>query len=183
MSQIYLTRTEGQRLTIGRDVAVTLVQSHRGKAMLGIEAPRCIPIVRDEAVRRNARWPVKPTTALTYLASPYSHPDPAMRGARFMLACRASAWLLTQGILTFSPIAHSHPIAELGKMAGDWDAWQAFGERMLAACDRVAVLKIDGWRESRGLTAELELARAWEMRVDFLEPDAGSPGNYRWVQE
>lgn len=46
---LVLNRKEGESLTIGDDVKVTLVKSSHGKARIGIDAPRSIPIVRDDA--------------------------------------------------------------------------------------------------------------------------------------
>jgi hypothetical protein len=51
---------------------------------------------------------------MIYLASPYSHPDPAVREARFREACRAAAKLMRLGQPAFSPIVHGHPIAVYG---------------------------------------------------------------------
>jgi hypothetical protein len=44
---------------------------------------------------------------MIYLASPYSHPDRAVREERFRGACRATAALLRSGHAVFSPIAHA----------------------------------------------------------------------------
>jgi len=51
---------------------------------------------------------------LIYLASPFSHPDPAVREQRFEAACRAAADLIRQGKSIFSPIAHSYGICRYG---------------------------------------------------------------------
>jgi len=107
---------------------------------------------------------------LVYLASPYSHPDPAIRQARYQAACRAAAWLIGQGHLVFSPIAHSHGIAQQG-LPGDWEFWQRHDRRMLEACDRLVVLTLPGWRESRGVQAEVAIARKLGKPVGYLAPD------------
>lgn len=49
-----------------------------------------------------------PRIRLTYVATPYSHPDPAVREERADAAARALAWFLRLGRLAFSPVAHSH---------------------------------------------------------------------------
>jgi Domain of unknown function (DUF1937). len=50
---------------------------------------------------------------MIYLASPYSHPDPLVREARFDAACRAMADLVHAGQIVFSPIVHGHPLGAL----------------------------------------------------------------------
>lgn len=49
---------------------------------------------------------------MIYLASPYSHADPAVQRHRYKEAQRATAEMMIEGRVVFSPIAHSHPIAE-----------------------------------------------------------------------
>ncbi len=51
---------------------------------------------------------------MIYLASPYSHPDPAVREQRFRAACRAAAELIRAGHVVISPVVHGHPMAALG---------------------------------------------------------------------
>jgi len=104
---------------------------------------------------------------MIYLASPYSHPDAAVRQQRFESACRAAAELIRRGHVVFSPIAHSHGIAQHG-LPVDWDFWEAQDRRLLAACDELWVLTLDGWRESRGVQAEIAIARAAGKPVRFV---------------
>jgi hypothetical protein len=71
---------------------------------------------------------------MIYLASPYSDADPAVEQARFDTVCRAAAAIMRQGLLVFSPIAHSHPIARFG-LPKDWGFWQRYDSAFLARCD------------------------------------------------
>lgn len=41
----------------------------------------------------------------------------------------------------------------------------------LRICDLMLVLKFDGWRESVGVIAEIEMAEAMKIPVEFLEMD------------
>ena len=45
---LVLTRTGGQRILIGEDVAITVVRVSQGTVRLGIEAAPETPIVREE---------------------------------------------------------------------------------------------------------------------------------------
>lgn len=110
-------------------------------------------------------------TLLHYLASPYSSPDATTRHLRFIAACRAAGKLMAQGVVVFCPISHSHPISEAmngGHM--DHEAWMAQDLPILAHASRLIVLKLDGWRESRGVTEEIEFARDNGIPVEYMEP-------------
>ena len=106
---------------------------------------------------------------MIYLASPYSHPVAAVREARFKAACRAAARLMQDGEVVFSPIAHSHPIAAFG-LPVDWLFWERFDGGQLVHADEIAVLMLDGWRESRGVQAEIRLATDLGKPVRYLAP-------------
>lgn len=113
---------------------------------------------------------------LLYLASPYSHSDPAVRQARFDAVCRAAAELIRQGKIVFSPIAHGHPLCAYG-MPPDWQFWQQQDRRFLELCDEVAVLMLDGWRASAGVQAEIAIARELGKPVSFLAPPEPCPND------
>jgi nucleoside 2-deoxyribosyltransferase len=106
-----------------------------------------------------------------YLASPYSHPDPAVREERFRAACRATAALLRAGEVVFSPIVHSHSLIEF-ELPTAWSYWERIDRVHLERCDEVAVLMLDGWRESIGVREEIAMARALGKPVRFLAPEA-----------
>jgi len=107
---------------------------------------------------------------MIYICSPYSHPDPAVREARFQAACRAAAELMRRGNIVFSPIAHSHGIAQYG-LPKDWQFWEPHDLQHLAVCREVVVLKLDGWQQSQGVQAEIAMARALGKPVSFIEPN------------
>jgi len=108
---------------------------------------------------------------MIYLASPYSHPDPAVVERRFEAACQAAAALIRQGKTVFSPVAHSHAICRYG-LPGDWRFWQRHDRKYLEACNEVVVLMLDGWQESVGVQAELVVARELDKPVSFLTINA-----------
>ena len=104
------------------------------------------------------------------MASPYSHPDPAVREQRFRAACQAAVALLHAGRVVFSPIAHSHPLAQHG-LPGNWQFWERYDRAFLERCDEVVVLMLDGWQESVGVQAEIRIARELGKPVRYLAPD------------
>jgi hypothetical protein len=107
---------------------------------------------------------------IAYLASPYSHPAPAVREDRYRDACRAAAALLLAGQPVFSPIAYSHPLVDHG-LPGDWSFWQRYDRELLARCDEVVVLMLDGWQDSVGVREEIRIARELGKPVRYLAPE------------
>ncbi len=45
---LVLTRKVGERVIIGADIAITVVEMGGGRVKLGIEAPKSVPIIRAE---------------------------------------------------------------------------------------------------------------------------------------
>ena len=107
-----------------------------------------------------------------YIASPYSHPDPEVMEQRFDKICRITGDLMSQGVICFSPIAHTPPIAVRCELPRGWDFWQKFDREMIRAADKVLVVCLDGWKESKGITAEIEIAKEFRIPVQFLYPVA-----------
>ena len=104
---------------------------------------------------------------MIYVAAPYSDLDPAVRECRFREVNRAAAALMRAGHCVFSPISHGHPICQYG-VPGDWTRWESLDQRMLRQCEEVVVLTLDGWKESRGVQAELAIAAALDLPVRYL---------------
>jgi len=104
-----------------------------------------------------------------YLASPYSHPDAAVRDERFHAVCCSVVALLDTGVSVFSPIAHSHALVAHG-LPTDWSFWEAVDRDHLLRCDELVVLMLDGWRESVGVAAELRIAAELGKPVRYLAP-------------
>ena len=108
---------------------------------------------------------------MIYLASPYSHPDPLVREARFDAACRATAGLISAGHAVIAPVVQGHSLVRYG-VPCDWSFWRPLAREYLAHCDELIVLQLDGWRESEGVQAESALASELRKRVDYVGPEA-----------
>jgi len=106
---------------------------------------------------------------MLYLASPYSHPDEDVREQRFIDACAASSFLMKRGELVFSPICHSHPIAQFGLPKG-WDFWEKYDREFLEFCSSMVVLMLDGWQESKGVQAEIQIMKEMGKPITHLDP-------------
>jgi Domain of unknown function (DUF1937) len=104
---------------------------------------------------------------LIYLASPYSHPSADVRQQRFEAVCYHAATMMREGLMIFSPIAHMHSIAVFDDLPKDFTFYATWNELMISRCDELYVLMLDGWRESIGVTAEIEIARRLEKPISY----------------
>lgn len=105
---------------------------------------------------------------MIYLASPYSHPDAAIREERFRAAVRAAAILTEAGSVVFTPIGHYHPIdAHLSPKPPEF--WDRMCEAFMNGCDWAVVLCIPGWKESRGVSREIAWFEARTLPVTYME--------------
>jgi len=119
---------------------------------------------------------------LYYLASPYSHDNTNMRQERYEAVNDATIILLRQQVYAFSPITYNHPM-ERHNLPTDWAFWKPYDIAFLERCDAVLVLKLDGWRESIGVTAEIEKAISLGIPVQYLEPEEVFAEGYTFVED
>jgi hypothetical protein len=110
---------------------------------------------------------------MIYLATPYSHSDPAIREWRYQVVTRYAAALTLDGEHVFSPITHSHPMVEHGA-ATDWEYWREVDLFWLDHCKLMHVLCLDGYSESTGVKAEIEYfhKHGRALSILYLGPSA-----------
>jgi hypothetical protein len=98
-----------------------------------------------------------------YLACPYSHPDPAVMAERTARATVAAGIIMDCGYIVFSPITHSHPIAETMPHVDnrDHEFWLEQDLSFISDwSDELWVLTLPGWEESFGIhQREIPLAK------------------------
>ncbi len=57
---LVLTRRVNERIVIGDDIVVTVLEVHGDQVRLGIEAPREVKVFREEVISRPARRTPQP---------------------------------------------------------------------------------------------------------------------------
>lgn len=124
-------------------------------------------------------------TPIWYVASPYTTTSDKLRELRAQLAMHFAARLRAQlhgagkHVFVFSPIAHSHEMAEYMEAHGcpvhDDEFWRVENEAVLERSETLIVLCLDGWEQSKGVTREIEFAEKRGMRVLFLGYSAQIP--------
>jgi len=111
-----------------------------------------------------------------YLATPYSHPNPAVSQARFEAINRVAACIINEGHVVYSPISHTHPIAMTGLLPEEaegtcgenWEFWEEQDMPFLDWCDELWVYMADGWEESTGVDQEITMILAAEKPVRYI---------------
>lgn len=112
----------------------------------------------------------------SYLASPYSHPDPKVKEERFIAACKVSAELMLRGKRVFSPIAHSHSIEVHGmEEVKDGTFWMQQDGPLLYHAAEMIVLMLNGWKESKGVQEEIRICTLINKPIIYMEWDGLDP--------
>ena len=106
---------------------------------------------------------------LIYLACPYTHKDKAVMEERFRCVNKAASKLMAAGRYIFSPISHTHPIAEAGELPRGWEFWQGYDTAIISRCTSIYVLMLEGWKESTGVQAEIKPAKEYDIPVVFID--------------
>lgn len=110
---------------------------------------------------------------IVYLATPYSHVHKKVRVSRFHTANQVAAWIMQQGHTVFSPISHSHPIAEHlpNELLLDHDFWMRQDLPLLAAADELWVYPHDAAEASLGVAREVEEAQKIGKPIRHIRPE------------
>lgn len=107
--------------------------------------------------------------AKVYIACPYSHVDKEVMVSRFKQVNKVAGKLMREGHIVFSPISHSHPIAE--EIGGhlDHDFWLNQDFEFIRWCSDLYVLALPGWGDSTGIKRELEYAALMGKKIMFIQ--------------
>ncbi len=113
--------------------------------------------------------------ARVYVASPFTYRSRIpllsrfIEWRRFRAVCRWTSGLIKSrpGVDFYSPIAHSYPISRYG-LPGHWGYWEIIDKTILATCDRMIVLMFRGWEKSKGLRAEIKIAEALGIPIEYI---------------
>lgn len=108
---------------------------------------------------------------MIYLASPYSSgADKELRLRRFEEALFCTAALIRKGHKVVSPVVHGHILANRCDLPAGFDFWREYDEAWINDCKCVMVLKAQGWKESVGVTGEIQYAKRMGYPVYYLNP-------------
>lgn len=106
---------------------------------------------------------------MIYLASPYSHKSVEVIIERVEQTGKYVAKELSEGKEVFSAVLYSHHILKHGDLPSDWTFWKHFCTHMIMKCREIVVLQLDGWEESEGVQAEIELANKFGLPIKYVK--------------
>lgn len=104
-----------------------------------------------------------------YLASPYSLYPTGQEQAHADICCIAGR-LLKNEISIFSPIAHSHPIADYADIEMGHEFWMNANRHLIEGAVGLVVVKLESWDESRGIESEIGIFRQAKKPILYLDP-------------
>jgi hypothetical protein len=111
---------------------------------------------------------------MIYLASPYSHPDPAVMESRYREVVLVVGRMTERGHHVYSPIVHYHEVAKLTGLSTSAEFWTKINHATIDLCESVYVLRTGGWMSSVGVLDEISYAKEKGIQVWYLKA-WGSP--------
>ena len=106
-----------------------------------------------------------------YLATPYSK-YPGGLEAAYREACRAANLVreMRARIRVYCPIETSHPIAMSLRIDPlDHAFWMSVCRPFMERADRLIVVKMMGWQDSRGIAEEIQAFEAMGKPIEYLD--------------
>ena len=109
------------------------------------------------------------TDKVYYLASPYSHPSDELKNLRYEAVNRVGAILCKRNLIIIEPIAMCHMKSLQYDLPTGYEYWKTRDRTFVKLSDGgVIVLAIPGWRESVGVSDEVQYARELGHEVYYL---------------
>jgi hypothetical protein len=105
---------------------------------------------------------------MIYLASPYSDKSKRVMEKRYLEACRVVGRLTKKGLVVYSPIVHFHVVAGLCKLPTDQNFWRNIDFEMLGYASKLYILKIPGWKTSKGVLEETQFADVRYIPIVYI---------------
>jgi hypothetical protein len=106
---------------------------------------------------------------MIFISSPYSSNNHVSTEINYREAAKYAATLARQGHIAISPIAYGHNLAAFRPMPVDWEFWKEFCLTFLSKASSMHVLMLDGWKESKGVTAEIEYAEENNIPIKYIK--------------
>ena len=113
-----------------------------------------------------------------YVACPYTESSDGKSKAksrdmigRYEAVEKYTASLLKSREAAYSPIVHCHALAIKHDLPKDAEFWMWYNDSMLLQADELFVLGLDGWKDSVGVTHEIQLALENDIPVTYINLD------------
>lgn len=116
---------------------------------------------------------------MIYIASPYTHRHKRVMHQRYLQVQEYVGQLyydyitdpIYDGVIPtiYSPIVHNHMIAKRFNLPVSFDFWKEYNYSMLRLAESLCVLKLEGWKTSKGLKDEIEYAEYLRLPIEFVD--------------
>lgn len=108
-----------------------------------------------------------------YVCSPFSHKFKKVMRDREKEINRIAAELIYKyKVALFLPITQSAPLERIiPALGGSFEKWRDIDLEWVKTCDELWVVMMEGWKDSIGVTAEIEYARELKKDVRFIDPN------------
>jgi len=107
---------------------------------------------------------------IEYLAIPYTHEDESVRDFRAAVSDCIAADLTKKGRIVFAPISSWHHIAKKYDLPRDFEYWRKLDEAFISTCSKLRIIKLDGWKESKGVNLEKAIAKKYNIPISYIDP-------------
>jgi len=102
-----------------------------------------------------------------YLGIPYTiNPE-----LSYQTSIRIAAHLMQHAAIVFSPVIHTHPIANFLETDWGWETWKSQDIPWVKLCEVMAVVTLPEWQKSVGLAEEIKISRSLRHPIVFIDPD------------
>ena len=107
---------------------------------------------------------------MIFISAPYTHHVDQVVEMRIKKVAQYCAMLLKDGKSCLTPLTAGSCILRYEKLPSDFQFWKKMSYDMLEVCDVVHVLMLDGWKESVGVTSEIDFAIANDVPIFYVDP-------------
>ena len=107
---------------------------------------------------------------MIYIAGPYWDPNPDVIEQRMKVVYAVIADLCEGGHHPITPML-MHAVVKEHNLPNDFEFWGALSLKLLGKCSSMYVLELPGWKNSKGLTAEIKFCKEHDIPVVHLKVD------------
>lgn len=104
-----------------------------------------------------------------FIVSPYNDDDFDVRNRRALEADIYVGVLTRQDKVCYSAISAMHHLLHILELPETWDYWRKHCEVMMMHASEVHVLCLDGWEQSEGVQAEIEIAKVFNKKIIYVK--------------
>ncbi len=105
---------------------------------------------------------------MIYLAAPYNDYDKAVIQDRMEKIYSVIARYTKEGTHVITPL-FMHEVVTRHEIAGDYVFWEKYCLNLLWRCDKMLVLRLEGWDTSRGVLGEIEFCEKHNILVEYID--------------